>query len=217
MSDLAKQERAQLSDAFDRFGPDSPTLSGDWTTRDLAAHLVLRERRPDAAGGILLPLLANRTESVQQQIAAQPWPQLVEQFRSGPPAWSPMRVGAVDEVANLAEFYVHHEDVLRGADPSARRARSEQLENALWGVLGRMGRFLLRKSPVGVDVRAEGHRERPLTKAGQGDGRVTLVGAPGEVVLRVFGRGIADPAVTDVVIEGDDAAVAKFAGFNPSF
>jgi len=37
-------ERAQLSDLFDELGPEAPTLLAPWTTRDLAAHLVLRER-----------------------------------------------------------------------------------------------------------------------------------------------------------------------------
>ena len=36
-----------LCDLFEEVGPDAPTLCGDWTTRDLAAHLVMRERRPD--------------------------------------------------------------------------------------------------------------------------------------------------------------------------
>jgi hypothetical protein len=35
-------ERAQLSDLFDELGPQAPTLLTPWTTRDLAAHLVLR-------------------------------------------------------------------------------------------------------------------------------------------------------------------------------
>ena len=47
----ASRERAALVTTMRAVGPDAPTLCGDWTTRDLAAHLVLRERRPDAAPG----------------------------------------------------------------------------------------------------------------------------------------------------------------------
>src|SRR5262249_52743320 len=36
-------ERAELCDLLDELGPDAPTLLDGWTTRDLAAHLVLRE------------------------------------------------------------------------------------------------------------------------------------------------------------------------------
>jgi uncharacterized protein (TIGR03083 family) len=45
---LARAERAALCDLFDEVGPDAPTLCAGWTTRDLAAHLVIRERRADA-------------------------------------------------------------------------------------------------------------------------------------------------------------------------
>ena len=49
MPSPARAERAALCDLFLEVGPDAPTLCGAWTTRDLAAHLVVRERRPDAA------------------------------------------------------------------------------------------------------------------------------------------------------------------------
>jgi hypothetical protein len=39
-------ERAQLSDLLDELGPEAPTLLAPWTARDMAAHLVLRERDP---------------------------------------------------------------------------------------------------------------------------------------------------------------------------
>ncbi|MHB1139691.1 MAG: maleylpyruvate isomerase N-terminal domain-containing protein, partial [Microthrixaceae bacterium] len=45
----ARRERAELCELFEIVGPDVATLCEGWTTRDLAAHLVVRERRPDAA------------------------------------------------------------------------------------------------------------------------------------------------------------------------
>lgn len=48
-------------------GPDAPTLCEGWTARDLAAHLVVRERRLDAAPGILVPQLAGYTAKVQNR------------------------------------------------------------------------------------------------------------------------------------------------------
>ncbi|HEY2795011.1 MAG TPA: maleylpyruvate isomerase family mycothiol-dependent enzyme, partial [Micromonosporaceae bacterium] len=83
---LASDERAALSDLFDVVGPDAPTLCEGWQTRDLAAHLVLRDRRPDAAGGIRIKSLAGYTQRVQQSFATRPWPELVELVRTGPPA-----------------------------------------------------------------------------------------------------------------------------------
>ena len=65
----ASRERAALVNTMRAVGPDGPTLCGDWTTRDLAAHLVLRERRLDAAPGILIPALAGYTARKQQHLA----------------------------------------------------------------------------------------------------------------------------------------------------
>jgi hypothetical protein len=48
-------ERAQLADLLGELGPGAPTLLAPWTTRDLAAHLVLRERNPLAGPGWSCP------------------------------------------------------------------------------------------------------------------------------------------------------------------
>src|SRR6478609_8619122 len=48
-------ERQQLCDLLVELGPDSPTLLEAWSTRDLAAHLVLREHDHLAAPGLVLP------------------------------------------------------------------------------------------------------------------------------------------------------------------
>ena len=47
MADLPfdAQERIKLCDLFDELGPSAPTLIEGWTAHDLAAHIVLRERR----------------------------------------------------------------------------------------------------------------------------------------------------------------------------
>ena len=55
MSAYAQQERHALADLLDEVGPDAPTLCAGWRSGDLAAHLVVRERRPHAAPGPPLP------------------------------------------------------------------------------------------------------------------------------------------------------------------
>ena len=65
---VAQHERAALVETLRSVGPDAPTLCGGWTTRDLTAHLVLREYRLDAAPGITVPALAGYTTKVQKQI-----------------------------------------------------------------------------------------------------------------------------------------------------
>ncbi len=116
MTSPARAEREALCDLFVALGPDAPTLLPDWTTRDLAAHLVIRERRPDAAAGMLISLLAKHAEQVRINEKERPWPELVERVRTGPPAWNPMRLESIDTIANTLEFYVHHEDVRRAQD-----------------------------------------------------------------------------------------------------
>ena len=57
MTDVAAAERAALLDLLERLGPDAPTLCEGWATHDLAAHLVVRERRPVAGPGYVFPAL----------------------------------------------------------------------------------------------------------------------------------------------------------------
>ena len=83
---VARKERAALVDTMRATGPDAPTLCEGWNTRDLAAHLVVRERRLDAAPGILVPKLAGYTARVQEQVTASTdWSELLVQVAAGPP------------------------------------------------------------------------------------------------------------------------------------
>ncbi|MBB2891330.1 TIGR03085 family metal-binding protein [Flexivirga oryzae] len=207
MPKFAHAERIGLCDTFLSTGPDAPTLCGEWTTRDLAAHLVVRENRPDAAAGMFLPIAAGHLESVQRKVAAMPWEKLVDKLRSGPPRLSPFRLPGVDEKANLSEFFVHHEDVLRAGDhPQARRELPDGEQAALWGILPRIGALTLRNVRTGVVADCPGHGRRSLRGAKDDHGSVVLHAAPAEVLLHIFGRG----AVTDVELDGSDADVAAF-------
>ena len=46
---VAARERAALVRTLRDAGPEAPTLCEGWATKDLVAHMVVRERRPDAA------------------------------------------------------------------------------------------------------------------------------------------------------------------------
>ena len=52
---LASDERAAICDEFAAAGPDRPTLCAGWNTRDLLAHLLVRERQPWVAPGLRHP------------------------------------------------------------------------------------------------------------------------------------------------------------------
>ncbi len=201
---IARQERLALCDTFETVGPDAPTLCTPWTTRDLAAHLVVREGRPDVALGIWLRSLGERTGREQARVAAQPWPDLVEAVRAGPPAWHPARVPAVDNTSNLAEMVVHHEDVLRGDGlPGPRRVPSAHLEAAAWSLLTRTGRLLFRRVPAGVLLHSPG---RESVTVSSGEAVVGVTGAPLELLLAAYGR----RRVADIEVSGPDRAVAAF-------
>lgn len=207
MPKFAHTERIALCDTFVAAGSDAPTLCGGWTTRDLAAHLVVREGRPDAAAGMFLPVLAGHLESVQSKVAAMPWEQLVETVRTGPPRLSAFRLPGVEEKANLSEFFIHHEDVLRAGDhPDVRRELPEAEQAALWRILPRIGKLTLRNVRTGVVADCPGHGRRTLRVARDDHGSVVLGAAPGEVLLYIFGRG----AVTDVELDGSARDVAAF-------
>ena len=208
MTSPVRRERYALCDTFEAVGPDAPTLCTPWRTRDLAAHLVIREGRPDAAVGLLVPPLAQRAQRVQDGSAAGSWPELVERVRTGPPPWSPTRFEAVDAVVNLAELFIHHEDVLRAAPDWEPRRLPADLEQGLWSTLTRTGRLLFRRSPVGVVLVTPAHGRRLVRSAPAGAGSVVLRGTPGELLLHASGR----QSVARVVVEGPDEAVAAFTG-----
>jgi uncharacterized protein (TIGR03085 family) len=201
----ASTERQALADILERRGPHAPTLCEGWTTRDLAAHLVLRERRPDAAAGIVLRPLAGYSDTVRRRIAARPYAELVELVRSGPPPWSPMRLGVIDELANTLELFVHHEDVRRAGDEWAPRAIDVRREADVWSRLRPMARLLLRRAPVAVILRPDG---RDQVEVHPGRRVVALSGPATELTIYLFGR----QAAAKVDVEGEPADVGAFEG-----
>jgi len=201
----AQAERAELCNLFEEVGPDAPTLCGDWTTRDLAAHLVMRERRPDGAVGIVFSKAAGYADKVQSKIADTDWAELVSTVRSGPPIWSPTKIGAVDKLANTVEFFVHHEDVRRGDEGWEPRDLDPELEATLTSVLSKMAKQLTKSSPVGIVL--EPTDGEPIV-AKEAEPSVTVRGPIGELVMFVYGR----QANSRVELFGDDESVAAVSG-----
>ncbi|KQX66659.1 TIGR03085 family metal-binding protein [Angustibacter sp. Root456] len=205
MTNYARAERLALSDTLLATGPDVPTLCAGWSARDLAAHLVVRERRPDAAAGLVLPPLAQYSESVQAGVASREWSGLVDQVRQGPPRWHPARVPTVDEAMNTAEFFVHHEDVLRAQPGWTARELPDAEQRALWRALSMAGRLALRQAPCGVELVAPGHGR---TLVHRGHPLVRVEGAPAELLLWAFGR----RSVAQVHLDGPNDAVERLQG-----
>ncbi|MGW2634925.1 TIGR03085 family metal-binding protein [Streptomyces chattanoogensis] len=202
MSTHAKRERLLLADLLESAGPEAPTLCENWTARELAAHVVVRDRRADAAAGLVIKPLAARLERVQAEFAAKPYEELIQLIRSGPPAMSPFALKPIDEASNTVEFYVHGEDVRRAQPEWSPRELDPVFADALWTRLERAARVLGRKAPVGLVLRrpdgqtAVAHRGTPV---------VTVTGEPGELTMFAFGR----QEKADVEVEGDKEAVDR--------
>ncbi|MGW4818009.1 TIGR03085 family metal-binding protein [Streptomyces sp. NPDC004227] len=202
MSTFAKRERLLLADLLETAGPEAPTLCEGWLTRDLAAHVVVRERRPDAAGGVLIKPLAPRLQKVMEEYAAKPYEELIQLIRTGPPRFSPFQLKQIDEAANTVEFYVHTEDVRRAQPDWTPRELDPVFQETLWSRLERTARLLGRGIPTGLVLRrpdgrtAVAHRGTPV---------VTVTGEPSELLLFAFGR----QGTARVETVGDEDAITK--------
>jgi uncharacterized protein (TIGR03085 family) len=204
----SRDERTALCTLLDEAGPEAPTLCAGWTTRDLAAHLVLRERRPDAGAGIVIGPLAGYTARVQQRLSSRTsYKELIKMIRNGPPKLSPWSIPGVDERANAVEFFVHHEDVRRAAPEWAPRDLDPGLSQMLWDRL-RAARFVLRRVAVGVEFARE-DRDAGGDNSGfrmtvrRGTPVVTVIGTPAELTMWSTGR----VSAARVRLDGTEPAV----------
>jgi uncharacterized protein (TIGR03085 family) len=203
----SRDERLALAALLEETGPDAATLCAGWRTRDLAAHLVLREHRPDAAAGVMGGPIAPYTARVQRRyLRKHTFAELVAMFRNGPPRLSPFALPGADEQANTVEYFVHHEDVRRAQPDWQPREISDELSEALWRRV-KGARFFLRKSPVGVELARDDR--------GNGDGpyrvtvknatpTVTVIGTPAELTMWAMGR----TSAAHVRFDGTGEAVA---------
>ena len=186
---LVAAERAALADVFHELGPGAPTCCEGWTTAHLAAHLVVRERRPDALPGygfesVGLPALAAWSHRLEDQARLRtPYAELVARFRAGPPPWSLMALPG-GRGLNTVEFVIHHEDVRRAQPDWAPRQLPRETQDELWAAVflfgrraaGRPGGLILRRSDV------------PGIEKQFGEGKTVVEGEPLELLLWASGR-----------------------------
>ena len=189
---LAQRERQTLCDLFVELGADAPTLCEGWQTADLAAHLVVRERRPDSGPGLVWPPLAGYTEKVRQAARDRTsWDELVATVRRGPP----LLLRPFDGAMNTVEYFIHVEDVRRAQEGWEPRDISPELADALWARVGPGG--MAKKVGATIVLTSPGRAEK---RSGTGPA-LTLAGDPGE--LTMFGAGRQGAA--KVEISGDPA------------
>ena len=182
---LAERERRDLADLLAKLGPDAPTLCGGWDTAHLAAHLVVRDTRPDAMLGYGLegaglggPAVAWAHRAEDRLREGTPYANVVARVRSGPPSWSPLAWPPVARALNVSEFAIHHEDVRRAQPDWAPRELSRADQDTIWSAAslyarrsaGRRGLVLRRTDVPG--------QEKRLGAAGR-----TVEGLPMELLL----------------------------------
>lgn len=196
---LLRREREALCDTLASLGPDAPTLCGGWTTADLAAHLMVREREPVAAAGILLPgPFAKLNHRRMEAAKAGGYERIIRWLRGGPYGlWRLRPMVAV----NVLEYFVHHEDARRanGLEP---RPADPDLDRALWRMLRAAGPRQVRPlRGFGVVGQGPDGRTAVLRK---GFPEARIAGAPGEIVLYLMGR----KQAARVELSGSEMAVA---------
>jgi uncharacterized protein (TIGR03085 family) len=181
-----RSERTGLCDLFARVGPAAPTLCEGWSTTDLATHLVVRERKPLAALGLVLPgpFATHLDKTMHRLSQAVSYDELVALVRRGPPAL----LRPFDAAMNMGEYFIHHEDVRRGSGDTTPRPMADiaDVEEALWRTIGRGARLVTRSlGSTGLDLV---HIDGRVVHARSGDPTATLTGRPGEISLYLSGR-----------------------------
>lgn len=194
---FAQKERERLGDLLLEVGPDAPTLNGGWVTRDLATHLLIRERRPWAAPGILISAAEPLLKREEKKLEDREYNDVVRTWAGGPPAF----IAPFNAAMNTAEHFIHHEDVRRGGGSIEPREFSAAVNKDLMKWVKRFGSLALRSSDVPVVLTPP--TLPPVTVGGsagvaeRGDDVLRVSGEPGELLLWVSGR---------------DAVVVEFSG-----
>jgi uncharacterized protein (TIGR03085 family) len=188
MDQMYRTERAALCNSALEAGEDAPTLCGMWTVKDLVIHLLVRERDPLGAPGIVIPQLEKLAKRSAQRMADQDFTALVERVRNGPPRWSPMALPPVDRALNTLEFFVHHEDIRRAAPGWKPRELTDREKRVLFKAVAVAGKGLVRPAGVPAEIRwTDGERERSAVLR-TGDDPVVVTGEPAELTMFLFGR-----------------------------
>jgi uncharacterized protein (TIGR03085 family) len=180
--DVLRAERAALCDTFERLGPDAPTLCEGWTTADLAAHLVARERDPRGMPGIVLGgPFARYTTKLRERQKAKGYDVLLQRLRSGPPALMVATMPAAD----VNENWIHHEDARR-ANGEGPRPEDPATAAVMVGLIKRVGGLQTRGlKPFGIELELPDGSRVVLRKAPRS---VVLRGPVGESALYLAGR-----------------------------
>lgn len=201
---FSSAQRNQLAHLFLELGPDAPTLCEGWETKDLAAHLWIRENRLDAASGMFIPQLESRLEDLTEQTLDRDFEDVVNSWAAGPPRW----LKPFDAKMNTMENFIHHEDVRRANGMTDPQPLSQAAQKQLYSSLKMIAPLSLKKSKSPVVLHPRGFdRIVAADKRGvarNGSDVVRVSGEVGELLIWVSGRDVAD-----ITINGDESKIAR--------
>src|SRR5439155_4759599 len=148
----------------------------------MAANVYVRERRPDAALGVLPlgPLSAYTNRVMASTLRSLGYDEILRRIRQVP---AHLRVGPLDAAINTVEYFVHTEDVRR---PNGMPARDmpDDFERTIWNRLKRQGRLSFRR--VDAQVTLVPTLGEPVT-FGKGE-PLEVRGRPTELTMLAFNR-----------------------------
>jgi len=200
---LARRERQALCDTALAVDAAAPTLCGDWDVASLLAHLIVRERKPLSASGIMIPRLAHVTERAMAKEAARGVPAMVATLRK--PPLTPYSLPLVERFTQTLEYVVHHEDIRRAQPGWEPRDLPAEDVQELWTLVRRSGSYLGRNLRVPTRiVRSDRPGESARFSKGEGE-PVVVTGPVVELVLWAFGR----TALRGVTLDGPADALAQ--------
>jgi uncharacterized protein (TIGR03085 family) len=199
-------ERAAFSRTLLETPPDAPTLCEGWTAADLAAHVVIRERRPDADLSLLIRIAPLRrwTDRVRERTRDRlPYPELAAKV--GRASWPLRLLPFVDEAVNDVELAVHHEDVRRARPGWEARTLEPALDARLWKRLVRLAPLSFRHDrSLRVELFTPDGRRVTIHASAEGP-TVRLTGPTIELLLYAYGR--REAALVEVT--GDDEGLVR--------
>ncbi len=199
-TEVLLRERAALCDTLDKVGPEAPTLCEGWLTLDLAAHLVAREARSDAALGLVLPGPFAAPPAARHGSLQDEGLRGTRRNAAHRPAGDAPQ-GTTRDRQRERELRAPRRCAARASGEGPRPLDAE-FDDLFWRVLG-FGARLARRRVKGVALvlRTPDGREHVVSKDGP---QVTLTAPPGELSLFMSGR--KEAAI--VTHEGDPAAYA---------
>ena len=162
---LEPRLRAEFADVCLEVGPDAPTLCEGWTTRDLAIHMELIERRWDSWLAIpvwsrVAPIDRAYGRLVDRE-RSRPWEELVDRVRSGPEHRPAAHAVAArpDDAAR-----VHHPHRGRSTGERNRCRRTDDVQQMAWNRLAGLAKRMISISdPYGLELRDLAGSTMPLS------------------------------------------------------